>query len=318
MLDAVHTWVGIDLAKKSFDVAGVEGTAVRKLPNTTDGHQQLITLLPAPRSCLVVVEATGGYEQALVIALATAEHLVAVVNPKQIRYYAKSRNVLAKTDRIDARIIADFARERQPLPKAYDADQEHLQALIVRRRQLVDHRTAERNRRQQTQFADIAKSVQQSIDSTTKDIRRLDKQILGRVKSDDDWRERYERAQTTPGIGPQVAAGLVAELPELGQISREKIASLAGLAPMNRDSGAFRGQRRIQGGRSGVRRLLYMAVMSGLKHNPVIRRYYARLKRKGKSSQVAMTACMRKLLVILNTMFKTRTNWGEHVGRSAV
>lgn len=313
MLDAVHTWVGIDLAKKSFDVAGIAGTAVQKIPNTTDGHQQLITLLPAPGTCLIVVESTGGYEQALVIALAMAEHLVAVVNPKQIRYYAKSRNVLAKTDRIDARIIADFARERRPLPKAYDADQEHLQALIVRRRQLVDHRTAERNRRQQTQFADIAKSVQQSIDAATKEIRRLDRQILERVKSDDDWRERFERAQTTPGIGPQVAAGLVAELPELGQISREKIASLAGLAPMNRDSGAFRGQRRIQGGRSGVRRLLYMAVMSGLKHNPVIRRYYARLKRKGKSSQLAMTACMRKLLVILNTMFKTRTNWGEHV-----
>ncbi len=318
MLEGVQLWVGIDMAKQSFDVAGLEGTAVHKLPNSADGHQQLIALLPVPRTCLVVVESTGGYEQPLVIALATAEHLVAVVNPKQIRYYAKSRNVLAKTDRIDARIIADFARERQPLPKAYNADQEHLQALIVRRRQVVEHRTAERNRKHQTQFADVARSLQQSIDAATKEIRRLDKQILERVKSDDDWRERFERARSTPGVGATVAAGLVAELPELGQLSREKIASLAGLAPMNRDSGAFRGQRRIQGGRSGVRRLLYMAVLSGLRRNPVIRRYYARLKQKGKSSQVAMTACMRKLLVILNTMFKNRTNWGEDVAGASV
>lgn len=317
MLDAVTHWVGIDLAKKSFDVAGLEGAAVRKLPNSDDGHQQLIALLPAPTTCLVVVESTGGYEQPLVIALATAGHLVAVVNPKQIRYYAKSRNVLAKTDRIDARIIADFARERRPLPKAYDADQEHLQALLGRRRQVVEHRTAERNRQQQTLFPDVAKSLQQSIDAATKEIRRLNKQILQRLKSDDDWRERFERAQTTPGIGPTVAAGLVAELPELGQISREQIASLVGLAPMNRDSGTFRGQRRIQGGRSYVRSLLYMAVLSGLKHNPVIQSYYKRLMQKGKSSKVAMTACMRKLLVILNTMFKNRTNWGEHLAGTA-
>lgn len=317
MLDAVTHWVGIDLAKNSFDVAGLEGAATRKLPNSDDGHQQLIALLPAPTACLVVVESTGGYEQALVLALASAGHLIAVVNPKQIRYYARSRNVLAKTDRIDARIIADFARERRPLPKAYNADQEHLQALLVRRRQVVEHRAAERNRRQQTLFADVAKSLQQSIDAATKEIRRLNKQILQRLQSDDDWRERYERAQTTPGIGPTVAAGLVAELPELGRISREQIASLVGLAPINRDSGTFRGQRRIQGGRSYLRSLLYMAVLSGLEHNPVIQSYYKRLVGKGKSPRVALTACMRKLLVILNTMFKNRTNWGEHLAALA-
>lgn len=313
MLDAVVHFVGIDMAKKSFDVAGVPGTSVLKFPNTADGHQQLINRLPTPGTCLLVVESTGGYEAPLVAALAMADQLVSVVNPKLIRHYALSQNILAKTDPIDARNIASYARERRPLPKAYDADQEHLQALIVRRRQVVEHRAAERNRRQQAQFSDVAKSLQQSIDAATKEIRRLDKQILERVKSDDDWRERYERAQTAPGVGPQVAAGLVAELPELGQINREQIASLVGVAPMNRDSGMFRGKRFIQGGRSSVRRLLYMAVLSGLKHNPVIQRYYQRLVRKGKSPKLAMTACMRKLLVILNTMFKTRTNWGEHM-----
>lgn len=311
MLETVVHFVGIDMAKKSFDVAGVPGASVLKFPNTADGHEQLINRLPASGTCLIVVESTGGYEAPLVAALAMADQFVSVVNPKLIRHYALSRNVLAKTDPIDARNIADYARERRPLPKAYDADQRHLQALITRRRQVVEHRAAEQNRRQQAQFSDVAKSLQQSIDAATKEIRRLNKQILERVKSDDDWRERYERARTAPGVGHQVAAGLVSDLPELGQLSRTQIASLVGVAPINRDSGAFRGQRFIQGGRSYVRSLLYMAVLSGLKHNPVIQRHYQRLVRKGKSSKLAMTACMRKLLVILNTMFRTRTNWGE-------
>ena len=314
MLQTIQQFVGIDIAKRSFEVAGLAGTAVQKLPNAADGHQQLITLLPAPGTCLIVVEATGGYERALSVALAAIGHLVSVVNPKQVRYYARSRNITAKTDRIDARLLADFARERRPLPKAYDADREHLQALIVRRRQVVEHRTAERNRRLQTPFADVSKSLQQSIDAATKEMRRLEQQILKLVQADDDWRERYERATSTPGIGKTVAVALVSDLPELGQLSRTQIASLVGVAPMNRDSGAFRGQRFVQGGRQDVRNLLYMAALSAIKCNPVIKRYYLRLKQKGKSSKLALTACMRKLLVILNTMFKNRTKWGETLG----
>lgn len=313
MLEAVQHFVGIDIAKQSCDVAGLASGGVPKFRNTADGHQQLIAQLPAPRTCLIVMESTGGYERPLAAALAMAGHFVAVVHPKQVKHYARSRNVLAKTDRIDARMLADFARERKPLPKAYDADQEHLQALIVRRRQVVEHRVAERNRKQQAQFADVAKSLQQSIDAATKEIRRLDKEILKLVQADDDWRERYERATSTPGIGKTVAVGLVSDLPELGRLNRTEIASLVGLAPINRDSGAYRGQRRVQGGRRDVRCLLYMATLSAIKCNPVIKRHYVRLKRQGKVSKVALTACMRKLLVILNTMFKNGTNWGEHV-----
>lgn len=312
MLQAVTHFVGIDVSKRTCDVAGLDATAVHKILNSADGHQQLITRLPAPGTCLVVMESTGGYEAPLALALSSAGHLVAVVNPRQVKHYIRSRNIRAKTDRIDARLLAEFARERTPVPKAYCADQEHLQALIVRRRQVVEHRTSERNRKQQAQFADVAKSVQQSIDAATKEIRRLDKEILKLVQADDDWRERYERAQTVPGVGKTVAAALVGELPELGDISREQVASLAGVAPVNRDSGEFRGHRFVQGGRQGVRNLLYMAALSAIKCNPVIRRYYVRLKQQGKASKVALTACMRKLLVILNTMFKTRTNWGEH------
>lgn len=312
MLRAIKTWVGIDLAKKSFEIAGLAGHSVRSLPNTSAGHQQLITQLSAPGTCLVVVESTGGYERALVAALAMAGHLVAVVNPRQVRDFARSQGILAKTDRIDARVIARFAEVTQPLPQAYEQEQSHLQALIVRRRQLVEHRAAELNRRQQTDFADVAKSVQLSIDAASKEIKRLDRKILALVQSHDDWRERFERAQTVPGVGDQIAAAIVSGLPELGRLNRQQIAGLVGLAPMNRDSGKYRGQRYIQGGRGGIRQLLYMGALSGIRFNPVIKRYYQRLRAKGKIFKVAITACMRKLLVILNTMFRNRTNWGEH------
>jgi transposase len=312
MLRAIKTWVGIDLAKKSFDVAGLAGRSVRSLPNTSAGHQQLIKQLPAPGTCLIVVESTGGYERALVAALAMAGHLVAVVNPRQVRDFARSQGILAKTDRIDALVIARFGEVTQPLPQVYEEDQAYLQALIARRRQLVEHRAAELNRRQQTGFADVAKSVQLSIDAAGKEIKRLDKKILALVQSHDDWRERFERAQTVPGVGDTIAAAIVSELPELGQLNRQKIASLVGLAPMNRDSGQHRGRRHIQGGRGGIRQLLYMGALTGIRFNPVIRRTYRRLRAKGKTFKVAITACMRKLLVILNTMFRNRTNWGEH------
>lgn len=312
MLSTIKTWVGIDLAKKSFDVAGLSGRSVRSLPNTSDGHQQLINQLPAPGTCLVAVESTGGYERALVAALATAGQLVAVVNPRQVRDFARSQGILAKTDRIDAQVIARFTEVTQPLPQVYEQDRAHLQALVARRRQLVEHRTAELNRRQQTSFRDVAKSVQLSIDAANKDIRRLDKKILALVQSNDDWRERFERAKTVPGVGNQIATALVSELPELGRLNRHQIASLVGLAPMNRDSGQARGQRRIQGGRGDVRQLLHMGALVGIRFNPAIKRTYQRLRAKGKEHNVALTACMRKLLVILNTMFRNRTNWGEH------
>lgn len=312
MLAAIKTWVGIDLAKQSFDVAGLGGRSVPTLPNTSDGHQELINQLPAAGTSLIVVESTGGYERALVAALAMAGHLVAVVNPRQVRDFARSQGILAKTDRIDAQVIAHFAEVTQPLPQVYEQERAHLQALIARRRQLVEHRTAELNRRQQTRFRDVVKSVQQSIDAASKDIQRLDKKILALVQSNDDWRGRFERAKTVPGVGNQIASAIVSELPELGRLNRHQIASLVGLAPMNRDSGKFRGQRRIQGGRGDVRQLLYMGALNGIRSNPVIKRTYRRLRAKGKLFKVAITACMRKLLVILNTMFRNRTNWGEH------
>ena len=309
MNDSIVMFVGVDMAKASFDVAGHADTQVRHFQNTPEGRQAFLQQLPQPGTCLVTIEATGGYERALAADLADAGQFVAVVNPRQVRDFARALGILAKTDRIDAQVIARFAQTVRPLPQAYDQRQQQLAELVTRRRQLVEHRTAEMARQQQAVSTIVRKSVQKLINTLNKDIGRIDGEILKLVGSDDEWRARFELVKSVPGVGDQTAATLVAELPELGRLNRQKVAALVGVAPFNRDSGTFTGRRAISGGRAAVRNVLYMAALSASRHNPVIRGFAARLKAAGKPAKLVLTACMRKLLVILNTMVHQRQSW---------
>ena len=306
---SISTFVGIDVSKEHLDVRILKGPAFR-WSNSPSDRTGLLRQLPEPGTCLIVVEATGRYEQSLVCDLAAAGHAVSVVNPRQVRDYAKALGMLAKTDRIDAQVIARFAQHVQPRPIAQTHEkQAQLDELVSRRRQLVEHRTAEVSRRATCLNKEVRHSVQHFIDTINKDLKRIDREILKLIASDDDWQQRYDLVKSTPGIGDVNAANLVAKLPELGQLNRQQISALVGIAPMNHDSGQFRGQRRIKGGRASLRATLYMAALVATRCNPVIREFYQRLKANGKPSKVALTACMRKLLVILNTMAKTNSHW---------
>jgi transposase len=313
MNDSIVTFVGVDMSKQGFDAARHDEPRVRRFENTTEGRQAFLSQLPQPGTCLVVLEATGGYERALVADLTEAGQFVAVVNPRSVRDFARALGVLAKTDRIDAQVIARFAQTVRPVPRAYDQQQEQLSELVTRRRQLVEHRTAEMARKQQANSKIVRQSVQQLIDALNKDIRRIDQAILQLVASDDDWRARFELVKSVPGVGDQTAATLVAELPELGHLNRQQVSALVGVAPFNCDSGQFSGRRRIWGGRASVRNVLYMAALSASRHNPVIREFAARLKAVGKPAKLVLTACMRKLLVILNTMVHQNQPWNPRL-----
>ncbi|MDQ3333280.1 MAG: IS110 family transposase [Planctomycetota bacterium] len=316
--------VGVDIAKNSLDVCtlspeaapGTRSTFPRStfprstFPNRPDGHAALLAQLPEPGRCLVVVEATGGYERTLTAELLSKGHAVAVVNPRQVRDYAKALGILAKTDRIDAAVIARFGAQVRPRPLAETrAQQAELDDLVARRRQLVELRVAEKNRHAQASSKTVKKSLQIVLDGLTKELTRIDKAILALVESDDQWKSRLEQLQSVPGVGPVTAVTLLADLPELGRLNRRQIAALVGLAPFNRDSGAFKGQRTIWGGRKSVRSTLYMAALSAKKFNPAIRSFAERLAAAGKRPKVILAACMRKLLVILNTLVKNNTHW---------
>jgi transposase len=235
---------------------------------------------------------------------------VAIVNPRQVRDFARGLGVLAKNDRIDARVLAIYAQHvTLRLLQKTSEKQEELMALVVRRRQLVALQTAESNRLQQTTVKRANKSIRHMLDVLRKELKKLDAEIAGLIQADDDWRNKAELLQSVPGVGPGTSAALVAELPELGKLNRQQIASLAGLAPFSRDSGQFHGQRSIWGGRKAVRTALYMAAFNAKRCNPIIRAFANRLQQAGKRSKVILTACMRKLLVILNTMLRNQTTW---------
>jgi transposase len=282
--------------------------------NDSKGRRQLREQLPPPGLCLIVVEATGGYERALVVELIDAGYHVAVVNPRQARDFAKACGHLAKTDRIDAAVLARFgeAVERHIQAKIPEKQLE-LQDLVARRRQLVELRTGEMNRKEKASSKLVRKSLQETIDLLTKQIRRFEKQIAALVQSDDEWKQKTQIVQSVPGVGSQVSACLLADVPELGQLNRQQIAALVGIAPFNCDSGQFRGRRTIRGGRISVRCALYMAALTARRANPVIRAFADRLAALGKKPKVILTACMRKLLVILNTMVKNKTCWNPTI-----
>ena len=306
-------FVGIDVAKAEL-VVSVRPTMERfTVLNDERGVRTLVERLRAIGPELIVLEATGGHELLGVAALAAAALPVVVVNPRQVRDFAKATGQLAKTDRIDADILARFADVVRPAVRVIpDAEAQELEALLARRRQLLEMLQAERNRLGQV-FGKgkrlVRKSLKAHIAFLERELRMTDTDLGEMVKNSPAWRERDELLQSVPGVGPVLSRTLLADLPELGRLSRREIAKLVGVAPLSRDSGTMRGRRFVQGGRATVRAVLYMAALVATKRNVVIQGFYQRLVAAGKPKKLALVACMRKLLTILNTMVRTRTRW---------
>lgn len=320
MDSAIVSWIGIDVSKETLDVAWRHADQTHRLSskNTSEGLAQLLRQLPPAGHANVVVEATGGYERRVVAALWEAGYPVAVVNPRQVRDFAKALGILAKTDQIDALVLASFGERVQPriLDKS-PAQQSELAQLVGRRRQLIDLRTMESNRLEQATARAACKSIRQLLETLNKQIAKIEAEITSLLESDDDWQAKIQVLSSAPGIGPVAGATLVAELPELGRLNRQAISALVGVAPFNDDSGTHRGKRRVMGGRASVRQVLYMAALTARRCNPVIRAFADRLAARGKPAKVVLTACMRKLLVILNTMLHNNTPWKSTLPVSA-
>lgn len=311
-------FVGIDIAKARLDIA-LRGAQVRGWNVKYDdaGVESLVKKFRDLAPTLVVLEATGGLETHILGALAAAGVPVVRINARQARDFARATGELAKTDEIDARMLALFAErirpEMRPLPAE---DQRDLDALMTRRRQLIDIRVGECNRLQQAAPV-VRPGIQEHIDWLEARIDEADRELQERIEANDTWREKDLLLRSTPGVGPTVSLSLLTGVPELGSLNRQKIAKLVGVAPLNCDSGTMRGQRRIWGGRADVRAVLYMAAMSAIRHNPVIRTFYQSLVGRGKIKKVALVACMRKLLTILNRMLKDNTAWNPEFALSA-
>jgi transposase len=306
-------YVGIDVAKAELVVAARPTGDAWTLANDPAGIRELVGRLTMLAPTLVVLEATGGYELAAVAALAAAGLPIVVVNPRQVRDFARATGELAKTDGIDARLLALFAERIRPEVRPLaDEALEALDALLTRRRQLLEMLIAERNRQGQV-FGRGTKAVKQSLKAhisyLERELRTTDTELGRAVRESPVWREKEELYRSVPGVGRVVALALLAELPELGQLNRKQIAKLAGVAPLARDSGTLRGRRMIHGGRASLRASLYMAALVASRRNPVIRGFYQRLLAGGKPKKLALTACMRKLLTILNAMARTNTPW---------
>jgi transposase len=314
--------VGIDVAKAELVVATRPNGERWTVENDERGLRTLVERLRRDVPELIVLEATGGYELLCVAALAAVQFPVVVVNPRQVRDFARATGQLAKTDRIDADILALFAERVRPAVRALpDADAQELDALLARRRQLLEMLQAERNRLGQV-FGrgkqPVKKSLKAHIAFLERELRMADTDLGDMVRQSPAWRERDDLLQSVPGVGKVLSFTLLADLPELGQLSRREIAKLVGVAPLSRDSGTLRGRRFIHGGRATVRAVLYMAALVATRRNPVIRAFYARLLAVGKPKKLALVACMRKLLTILNTMVRTRQAWCVNRGAGAL
>jgi transposase len=306
-------FVGIDVAKAELVVSILPSAERFTVANDERGVRTLVERLRATPLALIVLEATGGYELLGVAALAAAALPVVVVNPRQVRDFAKATGQLAKTDRIDADILARFADVVRPAVRAIPTeDVQALDALLTRRRQLLEMLQAERNRTGQV-FGKgkhvVKKSLKNHISYLERELRMADTDLGAMIKASPMWRERDELLQSVPGVGPVLSRTLLADLPELGRLSRREIAKLVGVAPLSRDSGTMRGRRYVQGGRATVRAVLYMAALVAMKRNAVIRTFYLRLVAAGKPKKLALVACMRKLLTILNVMVRTSQPW---------
>lgn len=300
---------GIDVSKNRLDVASHSDPEPWTAANDETGIAAVVDRLAPLAPALIVMEATGGLETALASSLFAAGLPVVVVNPRQVRDFAKATGRLAKTDKIDAGVLAHFASAARPEARPLkDAASQELAALVARRRQLVDMLVAEKNRLKQVPKR-IAKDIQIHVRWLEKRLREIDRDLFQFIKNSPVWRAKDEIIQSVPGAGPVLSASLLAGVPELGTLDRRQIAALVGVAPFNRDSGKFRGPRRIWGGRAQVRAVLYMAAVSAVRYNPVFKDFYQRLIAAGKKFKVAITACMRKLVTVLNAMIKNAASW---------
>jgi transposase len=312
----VKTYAGVDVSKNQLDVCVRHGEAGRNRSGATfavthddAGIDALVSRLVEERPVLVIVEATGGFERAVVGASAAAGLAVAVVNPRQVREFARATGRLAKTDALDAEVLAHFAQAIQPAPRPLpDEEIRTLQGILARRRQLVGMLTAENNRLHSA-TKPVAKRIAAHVRWLEKELSRTDGDLDGAIKRSPTLRENEALLRSVPGVGPVLARTLLAEVPELGTLTRRRLAALVGVAPLNRDSGTFRGRRGVWGGRADVRAALYMGALVATRRNPMVRQFYERLLAAGKPKKVALVACMRKLLSILNAVLRHRTPW---------
>ena len=309
MTKQTEYFIGIDVGKTWLDVAVWETKESWKVQNNETGVASLIHRLEKLNPALIAVEATGGYEQFVVQEMVLKGLKVAVTNPTRVRALSKATGKLAKTDVIDAHLIAQYAFTVKPGSiKSKTREELQLQALVTRREQMVEIRAAEKNR-METAYSRAKEIILEHINWLNTFIDKVEEEIQQLIKSQKEWQQRVNRLLTIPGVGKVTAITILAEMEEIGLLNRQEIASLAGLAPFNRDSGKKTGKRRIFGGRKGIRRVLYMACLSGIVHNPVIQSMYQRLLKKGKVFKVAITACMRKLLTIMNAMIRDQVDW---------
>jgi transposase len=308
LVSETELFVGIDVSKANLDIAFDSGEA-KSVVNDDAGIATLVEDLKKSQPQLVVLEATGGLELAVTAALTVAGISVAVVNPRQVRDLARALGRLAKTDRLDARVLAQFGKAVRPQARPVrDAQSQALEDLVARRRQLVEMLTSEKNRLSMSRRTS-ASDIRAHIRWLEKRLKKIDQDLNNAIKRSPVWRENDELLQSVPGVGSVVSMTMLANLPELGTLNRKQIAALVGVAPLNRDSGPRRGSRCIWGGRADVRRALYMAVVAAIRCNQAIRAFWQRLRKAGKKPKVALVACMRKLLAILNAMLRFRTQW---------
>jgi transposase len=304
MTTAPESFVGIDVSKDVLDVAVLGQKNIEQTKNTMQGIARLASKLRQLDPTLIVVEATGGYEEGLVLGLFKAGLPVALVSPQRVRQYARARGILAKTDQLDAHNLADFGKNIRPrLFMAKSEERRHLSALISRRRQVEEMLRAEKNRRRST-HQELLASLETIITCLKAESKHLETEIRNFLDSHQDFQEQEQLLRSARSIGLVTAATLLAELPELGKLDRKQIAALVGVAPLNQDSGKRRGYRKTKGGRPDVRNVLYMATLSGTQFNPIIKAQYDHLVARGKEKKVAITACMRKFLTILNAMMR--------------
>jgi transposase len=307
-------FIGIDISKQHFDLFYLPENIHSRFDNDTKGIKACVNYLKSIDPDLVTMESTGGYETDLAVALHDNGFPLAIVNPRRIRQFARSNDQLAKTDKIDAKIIAHFTSALKPVPRGImDNYLRVLKELTARRNQLLQLRTAENNRKEHARDRSIKRSINDMIKTIDKQIDMIDKQIKNHIDNTPELKVKAELLSSMPGIGDTTASMLLAELPELGNLNRRQLAKLVGIAPINNDSGKFRGKRFTQGGRRNVRNKLYMPTLVAKTHNPVIKTFYDRLISNGKSKMSAIVACMRKIIIILNSMVKNNQPWNPKI-----
>lgn len=314
MSEAISRVLGVDVSKDWLDVAAEPEGNLRRFGNDPEGFKAVTTLARETESQRITLEASGGYQTRLVAVLLEAGLPVVVVNPRQVREYARATGRLAKTDRIDARILCAFTLAVQPpLRELKDEQAELLSSLTARRHQLIEMRTAEKNRLALGARGKVRKNLKAHIEWLDRHLRDTDRELRQLIERSPAWQEKEDLLTSAPGVGKTTAQMLIAQLPELGRLTHKQIAALVGVAPFNRDSGTLRGQRTTWGGRHSVRAGLYMATMSAIRSNPPIKAFYERLRGRGKPGKVAITACMRKLLIVLNAMLRDHKPWDHQM-----